>query len=267
MAVLVAEDLDLDVARPRDVALEEHAGRRQSSPRLAPGGLERRREVSAASTTRMPRPPPPALALISTRVADRARRAPRSVSSIGRRRGSRAAAGTPCCSASALARALSPSARMAAGGGPTQTSPASMTRLGEVGVFGQKAVAGVDRRGARVAVAAARMRRLVQVAVGGRRRPDAVRLVGLGDVQRVRIGIRVHRDRANARAGGTCARCARAISPRLATRTRTDVRSHAEHAERRRGISALSAADRPSPSTMRVSTGSITPSSHSGRSR
>ena len=41
-------------------------------------------------------------------------------------------------------------------------------------------------------------------------------------------------------------------------------RSHPEHAEARRsGIGAFSAADRPRPSTMRVSAGSMMPSSHS----
>jgi hypothetical protein len=65
VALRVAEDLDLDVARAHQVFLDQHAV-------VAEGAASRLHEASAAaksaafSTMRMPLPPPPALALIST---------------------------------------------------------------------------------------------------------------------------------------------------------------------------------------------------------
>ena len=57
-----------------------------------------------------------------------------------------------------------------------------------------------------------------------------------------------------------------AISPRLATRTDENTRATRRYIRNTpngvSGIGALSAAERPSPSTMRVSTGSMMPSSH-----
>ncbi len=65
----------------------------------------------------MPRPPPPADALISTGRS-------RSVTVAGSSSGS---TGTPASAISRLASTLEPIAAMAAGGGPIQTSPASST--------------------------------------------------------------------------------------------------------------------------------------------
>ena len=65
-AVRVAQDLDLDVARPRDVPLEQHPVVAERRGRLAPGGLERLASSAGSRTTRIPRPPPPALALTSS---------------------------------------------------------------------------------------------------------------------------------------------------------------------------------------------------------
>ena len=65
IAVRVAEDLHLDVLGARDVALEEHVGpaerRRRFALRLCQPGLADR---PGPCTTRIPRPPPPKLALI-----------------------------------------------------------------------------------------------------------------------------------------------------------------------------------------------------------
>ena len=65
----------------------------------------------------MPRPPPPAEALISTGRS-------RSVTDAGSSSGS---TGTPAAAMSRLASTLEPIAAIAAGGGPIQTSPASST--------------------------------------------------------------------------------------------------------------------------------------------
>ena len=66
-AVLVGEDLDLDVARPLEVALEEDAAvaeRRQRLARRPPRSAAA--NSPAARTMRMPLPPPPAAALMSS---------------------------------------------------------------------------------------------------------------------------------------------------------------------------------------------------------
>ncbi len=61
----VAEDLHLDVLGARDVALEEHVGPAERRAGLALRLVELVLElVRAPGTTRMPRPPPPKLALI-----------------------------------------------------------------------------------------------------------------------------------------------------------------------------------------------------------
>ena len=66
IAAGVAEHLYLDMARRREIALDQHAVVAKGASRLAPGALERAREFANAATIRMPRPPPPAEALIIT---------------------------------------------------------------------------------------------------------------------------------------------------------------------------------------------------------
>ncbi len=67
LPVGVAEDLDLDVAGARDVALEEDAIVAEAARRLAPRRRDRLVELAPrASTMRMPLPPPPAAAFTSS---------------------------------------------------------------------------------------------------------------------------------------------------------------------------------------------------------
>ena len=71
--------------------------------------------------------------------------------------------------------------------------PARFARFGEVGVFGEEAVAGMDR------VRSGAPRRVqdrlgVEIALAGRGRADPVRLVRRRDVQGVRVCVRVHGD-------------------------------------------------------------------------
>ena len=67
VAVPVGEDLDLDVARREHVFLDQHARVAEGARRLALRARERGLELRARSSTRrMPLPPPPATALIST---------------------------------------------------------------------------------------------------------------------------------------------------------------------------------------------------------
>ena len=83
---------------------------------------------------------------------------------------------------------------MLAGRGPTQTSPRVYDGLGERGIFGQEAIAGMDRlrfggeRGGDDFLAN-------QIALARRRRPDMHRLIRLPHMQRLGIGIRIDRDR------------------------------------------------------------------------
>ena len=74
-----------------------------------------------------------------------------------------------------------------------KTMPASLAGVGEGGVLGQEPVAGMDRLGSGL------LRHLddpldVQVALGGRRRAEQVRLVGVADVRRVAVGLGVDAD-------------------------------------------------------------------------
>ena len=65
VAVRVAEDLHLDVLGARDVALEEHVGPAERGAGLALRLLELALRARRRScTTRIPRPPPPKLALM-----------------------------------------------------------------------------------------------------------------------------------------------------------------------------------------------------------
>ena len=65
-AVMVAEHLELDVARMLDVFLDVDVADAEGRFGLALRGLERLRQLAGARTTRMPRPPPPATALMMT---------------------------------------------------------------------------------------------------------------------------------------------------------------------------------------------------------
>ena len=150
-----------------------------------------------------PRPPPPKAALIATgRPCSRAK----STISSGPLTGPSVpgASGAPTRLAISRARTLSPSASIAAGGGPIQVRPASGHGAGEGRVLGEEAVAGVHRVGAGP-------RRdgddLLDVEVGLRRgRPvQRVRLVRGPDVLRVEILVGVDGDAGQARVtAGTC---------------------------------------------------------------
>ncbi len=64
--MLVAEDLDLDVARLEDGLLDVDERVAEGAAGLALGALERGAELVFLWTRRMPLPPPPKAALIST---------------------------------------------------------------------------------------------------------------------------------------------------------------------------------------------------------
>ncbi len=84
----------------------------------------RRQRLPRDSTTRMPLPPPPADALISTGIADAPDFGVQCRRILRRRRDSRGPAARRPAAMSALAADLTPMARIADGGGPTNTQPA-----------------------------------------------------------------------------------------------------------------------------------------------
>ena len=116
-AVLVAEDLELDVARRLDVLLDVDVADAERRFGLALRRLERVRQLAGARTTRMPRPPPPAVALMMTGypISFAALTALSSLS-IGPSLPGRM--GTPAFFITRRARALSPIRRMTCGSGP-----------------------------------------------------------------------------------------------------------------------------------------------------
>ena len=140
--------------------------------------------------------------------------------------------------------------------------PRRLHRLGEPGIFREEAVAGVDRLGAG-RVRGGEDGGLVEIAVARRRRPDAHRLVRLAHERHLRVGVRVDRDRAHAH------------RPRGADDTPGDLppvgdQNRPDHGHIRKmpnrawsGIGAFSVAAKARPSTSRVWTGSMMPSSQS----
>jgi hypothetical protein len=125
VAVLVAEDLHLDVLRARDVLFEEDRGIAEGAAGLALRFVEQRwRDRSALCTTRMPRPPPPKAALmmsgkpISFAIFSASSRSVTGSSVPG-------STGTLIFLASARAAVLSPIMSSSSGRGPTKMMPAS----------------------------------------------------------------------------------------------------------------------------------------------
>ena len=204
VAVRVREYLHLDVARLEQRPLQQQLAGAESGLRLRARALHGRAAAARpAVTSRMPRPPPPAAALTITgkpmRCASAAKRCVRLVLALVARQAGHAAR----LRESAWRDDLLPSARMACGGGPTHTRPASIDGLREVGVLAQEAIA-----------------RMHRVRAGGARRGDQ-----LVDAQ---IGVRRTHCRPAHRPWWPRARAARAASASEYTATVCDA-----HAMRR----------------------------------
>ena len=155
----VGDDLHLDVARRRDELLEQHGAVAERLLGLGLRAVERgRRAHRASSTRRMPRPPPPAVALIISGKPMRAawRSASSTVSTGPPLHG---ATGTPASSASRLAAILSPTRRMTAASGPTKTMPSRSHSSANSGLLGDEAPPDPHRVGARLAQRALQRRR------------------------------------------------------------------------------------------------------------
>ena len=106
--------------------------------------------------------------------------------------------GTPAACTVSLARILSPISAIASAGGPMKTSPASAQARAKAGVLGEEAVARGARPAAPVRAAASSSRSTRQIALGGGRRSDPDRRVGLPYVPGVRVRVAEDGDRAHA---------------------------------------------------------------------
>ena len=216
-AVGVGEDLHLDVAGAVDQPLEVDAavaergarppagpprcasGERRrrahgahAAPAAARGGLHEQREAEPSGLR-----PERVVGEVDAGVAGRHRR----------RRPPRPA-GAP--------RSCRPAARIAAGGGPTQTQPGRGDGLGELGALGQEAVAGVHGVGAGVG-RGRHERGGVEVAPAPRRRRRR-----RSTCSAPALGRLVRRDRLDPELAAGARDPRTAISPRLAIRTRCD---------------------------------------------
>ena len=237
-------------------------------------GLGRARPRSV--TSRMPLPPPPAEALTSSGKPTLGGRGSPAVRVVAGRRARRAARARPPRGASSLASTLRPIARDRVRRRPDEHEPGVGARRGEVGVLGEEAVARVDRVGAR-----ATARRRGSSRRPGRTRPAWTRPArrprsASRDVRRVARPGRSTRRRCGCPSPAPCGspgarsrrgwRRAACGSPRV----RCDpLQSHPER--RRRGRCPRPApSGRPTaraPSTVRVSRGSMMPSSQTAAGR
>ena len=196
-AVLVGEDLDLDVARVGEVALEVDGRVGEELLALACGPLERVLQLGLVHRDAEPLAAAPAGGLDGDRVADLVggdlARGLEVGDGLGRAGDDRHARLLHQLAGARLGAHRLDRARRR----PDEHDPRVLERLGERRVLGQEPVAGVDRLGARFADDLEDALD-VEVALGGRRAAEQVGLVGAPDVQRVAIDLGVHGDRRHA---------------------------------------------------------------------
>ena len=261
VAPLVAQDLHFDVARPRQPALEEDRVVAEGARGLAPRRLDRRLEV----VRRFHHPHALAAAarggLDQQRIADRLRGGRRVGAGRDLVRGQRGHAGR-------VHRALGGQLVAHRGDGvgrrPHPDQPRLLDGAREAGVLREEAVAGVDRLRA---AAPGRVEDLsdVEVALGRRATAQRDRLVGLAHERRVGVAVGVDGDRAQAHlAGGAhdAPRDLAAVGDEQAAeagRRRHHIRQTPYPAAPL--ISLLWQAESDRPMTVRVSRGSMMPSS------
>ena len=198
VALRVGEHLDFDVARAREIFFQQHALVAEARFRFALAGGERAGKIRGFVDDAHALAAAAGRCLDQHRIADLVRlflqqgRALSIAVIAGHQRHAGAAHDVFGCALAAHGadrggrRSDKHQARFCAG-------------FGEVRVLGEEAVAGVD---AFCAGLPGRFEDLVaaQVAVCGRGRPDAIRLVGQIDVARIRVGFGIHGDRFHAEA-------------------------------------------------------------------
>jgi hypothetical protein len=196
VAVMIAEDLDLDVARVLDVLLEIDVADAERGFRLALRGLERLAQLRRLADDAHAAAAAAGDGLDDDRVAELLGDLQALLFTFDR-----AVAAGQHGHAGFLHRA--PRARLVAHQtddvrvGADELDVARLTDLREVGALGQEPVAGVNRVGARD-LGGADDRGHVEIAVGAARGADADVFVGKPHVQRVLVGLRVDGDRLDA---------------------------------------------------------------------
>ena len=196
VAVQIGEDLDLDVPRSIDVFFEVDVAIAEGGFGFGLGLLERDFSDRSLPATRIPRPPPPATALISTgKPTSWARRS--ASSSLSTTPSLPGTTGTPALPGNApgLVLVAEPSHRL--GSRADEVDLAAAANFVEMGVLGQETVARVDR------LHVADLRRAdhvgdFQIAVGRLGRADAIGLVGERQIVGVPVGFAEDRDRLDA---------------------------------------------------------------------
>ena len=197
VAVMVAEHLDLDVARRLDVLLDVDVADAERGLGLALRGLERLAPAPAPTDDAHA-----AAAAAGDRLDDD--REPEvlgdllsAFSSLSTGPSLPGSIGTPAFFIARRARALSPISRMTFGSGPMNLMWHASHTSARYALSDEEAVARMDGVGARD-FGGADDRRHVEIAVEAPRRPDADVLVGEPHVQRVLVGLRVDRHRLDA---------------------------------------------------------------------
>jgi hypothetical protein len=196
VAVMVREDLHLDVPGPRQELLDQHALVPEGGPGLPARAGQRRLEVPLRIDATHAAPTAPGHGLHEHRIAD----VPRGPGEGGE---GALIIGVPGDHRDAgllhqrLGGVLAPHGPDRLGGRTHEDESRGLARLREVGVLGEESVAGMHRlrpAGARNLQDAL----LTQIALGGGRRADAPGLVRHAHVAGVGIRFGVHRDRAHA---------------------------------------------------------------------
>ena len=245
--VRVGEQLHLDVRAPAPRSARRRPSRRRTPPSPPAPQPPSAGSSSGARTTRIPRPPPPPRPSPAAGSRSRRRRPSRARRHAGRR-------GDP------LRFDLVAAGPQRRRRRPDPDEPGCLDRLGQLGALREEAVARMNRVRARVSRAARTYSAGIEVA------RDRDRLAG-----RRACGARRHRpEPPRATVAIPSSRQVRktrtAISPRFATSSLRTPRRRAhmrKMPKRVSGIGASSAAEIPSASTCRVSSGSMIPSSQS----
>ena len=196
--VLVGEHLDLDVARVLEELLQVHGGVAEGGAGFGARGLHRRDQRRLRVDDAHAAAAAAARGLDDDRIADRARRLDDLLRVFrAGRPPSPGTQGTPDLIMACLAETLSPIVRIESGRRADEGEAAALHPLGEVGVFGEEAVAGVDRLG--VGDLGGRDDgRHVEVALRRGRGPDADGFVGELDVLGVAVGLGIDHHRLDA---------------------------------------------------------------------
>ena len=191
-AVMIAEDLELDVARRLEVALDVDVAVAEGRLGLALGGAQRVRELAGRLDDAHAAAAAAGDGLDDHRVADVLGQLQRPVLVLDRAVAARQHRQTGLLHRPAglgLVAEQPDHVRV----GADEADVAGFAHLGQVGALGQEAVAGVDGVGA-ADLRGADDRRHVEIALAAARAADADVFVGEAHVQRVLVGLRIDGD-------------------------------------------------------------------------